>query len=347
MFEVDNKIWQEDIDQIAKSNIIDEFKNSSFLITGATGLVGSELVFSLLCANRIKNLNNKIYALVRNEAKAKALFKNVLDNPNFNLVIQDVIEPINCCEKIDYVFHCASITSSIDMVKKPVDTIITTFNGTKNVLDFALKSNSKVLYLSSLEAYGIINSEAEIKEDDLGYIDLANPRSSYPESKRIAENLCASYSSQYGLDIKIARLTQTFGAGISRDDNRVFAQFAKSAINREDIVLHTKGETIRNYCYITDAVIALFVILKKGFGVYNVANKSTAISIKNMAQLIANQNDVFLKYEIDDINRGYNPTICMKLDTKKLENLGWSAEVGIEEMFDRITRFLKIEMVNL
>ena len=106
MFEVDNKIWQEDIDQIAKSNIIDEFKNSSFLITGATGLIGSELVFSLLCANRIKNLNNKIYALVRNEAKAKALFKNVLDNPNFNLVIQDVIEPINCCEKIDYVFHC-------------------------------------------------------------------------------------------------------------------------------------------------------------------------------------------------------------------------------------------------
>jgi dTDP-glucose 4,6-dehydratase len=340
MFEVDNKIWQEDIELIANNKILAEFKNSSFLITGTTGLIGSELVFSLLCANRVKGLNNKIYALVRNENKARELFKKVINDLNFNLIIQDVAEPIKIEEKIDYIIHCASVTSSKDMVEKPVDTILTMFNGTKNVLDFALKDNSKVLYLSSLEAYGIINSEVEIKEDELGYIDLTNPRSSYPESKRMAENLCASYSSQFGLDIKIARLTQTFGAGISKDDNRVFAQFAKSVIEKRDIVLHTKGETVRNYCYLTDAVIALFLILKKGKGVYNVANKNAKISIKDMATLIAQKYGISLKFEIDEINRGYNPTVKIALCSDNLEKLGWSAEVGLEEMYGRLIKYL-------
>ena len=341
MFEVDNKIWQEDIELIANNDILSGFKNSSFLITGATGLIGSELVFSLLCANRVKNLNNKIYALVRNEKKAKELFKNVINDLNFNLIIQDVAEPIKIEEKIDYIIHCASVTSSKDMVEKPVDTISTMFNGTKNVLDYAIKNNSKVLYLSSLEAYGIINSEVEIKEDDLGYIDLTNPRSSYPESKRMAENLCASYSSQFGLDVKIARLTQTFGAGISKDDNRVFAQFAKSVLEKRDIVLHTDGLSYKSYCYITDAIIALFNILKDGKGVYNIANKNTGISIKDMALMLCEKyKDTSLKIELD-VNNPYPKNSNIRLNTDKLEALGWGANVDLETMFDKLITYLK------
>lgn len=341
MFEVNNKIWQEDIELIAKNEILDEFKNSSFLITGASGLIGSELVFSLLCANRIKSLNNKVYALVRNENRAKELFKNVLDDKNFSLIIQDVVNPIELNEKIDNIFHCASITSSKDMVEKPVDTILTTFVGTKNILDFALKSKSKVLYLSSIEAYGEINKEEDIKEDELGYIDLTNPRSSYPESKRMAENLCFSYSSQFDIDIKIVRLTQTFGAGISDNENRVFAQFAKCVLNKKDIILKTDGLSYKSYCYITDAVIALFNILKKGNGIYNVANKNTGTSIKDMALgLVQKYSDISLKFELDSKNP-YPKNSHIELNVDKLESLGWSASIGLDEMYERLIQYLK------
>ena len=120
-----------------------------------------------------------------------------------------------------------------------------------------------MVYLSSLEVYGKTEKE-QIKEEDLGYIDILTPRSSYSEGKRMSETMCISYAQEYNVPVKIARLAQTFGAGVSKDDNRVFAQFAKSVINNENIILHTKGETKRNYCYTTDAVRGIFTILTKG-----------------------------------------------------------------------------------
>ena len=118
--------------------------------------------------------------------------------------------------------------------------------GTTNVLEFAKAKNVRsMVYISSMEAFGITDPKKNlINEKDLGYIDILNPRSSYSEGKRICECICAAYFSQYGIPVKIARLAQTFGAGVPDSDTRVFAQFAKSAINGEDIVLHTKGESV-------------------------------------------------------------------------------------------------------
>jgi len=323
--------------------MFDDFKNINFLITGANGLIGSELVFSLLALNRTRKSNIKVFALVRNIKKAKEKFKQVLNNENFKFIEQDIKNPIKCEEKIDYIIHCASITSSKEMIEKPADVILTSFEGMKNVLNFAFEKKSKVLYLSSLEAYGIINKEEKIKEEDFGYIDSTNPRSSYPQSKKIAENLCAAYISQYGVDVKIIRLTQTFGAGISINDNRVFAQFAKSALEKRDIILYTNGETTRNYCYLTDAIVGMFYVLKYGKvgEIYNLSNEKTAICIKDMAKMLAEKHSLNLKFEIDSTNRGYNPTIKMCLDSSKLQKLGWCPKIGIEEMFERTIEYLK------
>ena len=325
-FEVDNKIWQEDIESIADSEIIDSFKDSVVLITGATGLIG------------------KVIALARNLDKANEIFKNVINNDNFEIIVQDILKPIAYNKKIDYIIHCANSTSSKEMLEKPVEMIEVIYLGTKNVLDFAKQNDIKsVLYLSSLEIYGLLEKEGLINEEDFGYIDLNNPRNSYPEAKRMAENLCSSYANEFNLDIKIARLTQTFGAGISLDDNRVFAQFAKSAFEKKDIILHTKGETTRNYCYLTDAIIGLLTILVKGekSKSYNLANKNTKISILDMAKLVAKQNDINVCFKIDDINRGYNPKIIACLNPEKLENLGWNPKVELGEMFDRLIKYLK------
>lgn len=143
-----------------------------------------------------------------------------------------------------------------------------------------------------MEAFGITDSSLEyVKEDDLGYIDIHNVRSSYSEGKRICECLCSSYAREYNVPVKIARLAQTFGAGIPYEENRVFAQFAKSAINGNDIVLHTAGQSVGNYCYTRDVVKAILLLLIRGNNgeAYTVANPASSITIRGMAEMVAKE----------------------------------------------------------
>lgn len=344
MFEVESCIRQTDLNELAQDDIFEGLNNSSVLVTGATGLIGSEIVLGILAANRIRNLNIKVVALVRNYKKAQEIFKNVLARKELEIVVQDINDEISYEKDVDYIIHCASNTSSKDFVEKPVETISTIYNGTNNILKLAKdKKVRSVLYLSSLEVYGNFEKDSLVKEDEYGYLDILNPRSSYSQGKRLAETLCISYCKEFDVDIKIARLTQTFGAGISKDDNRVFAQFAKAAVKKENIILHTRGDTIRNYCYLTDAVSAILTILIKGKSLnsYNVANTDTSISIKNMAELVAKDNNISVEFQIDDRDHGYNPTIKICLDSSKLYALGWQAKIGIEEMFFRLISYLK------
>ena len=320
MFETTNKIRQKDLEELAQNRIFEELNSKSILITGATGLIGSELVLGILCANRLRDLNIKVIALVRNEEKAKKIFEKVIENPNLEIITQDVNQPLIYEGKADYIIHTANTTSSKDFVTTPVETIMTIINGTKNMLDYAKKVGAKsFLYLSSLEVYGTILSETPLKESDYGKLEILSSRNSYPEGKRLAENLCVSYSSEYGLNTNV---------------------------NKTDIVLHTKGETVRNYCYLTDAANALLTILLKGKdkSAYNVANPNTAISIKEMAEIAAKKGNVTLKYEIDDKERGYNPVVKIILDTAELERLGWRARVDLDEMFERL--LLSMEMAE-
>ena len=342
--ETDNKIRQRDLEELALSDIFDRLSGETIMVTGAAGLIGSEIVLGILCANRLRNLDIKVVASVRNKEKAQSVFKSVLSNPNFEIFVQDITEPVNYPGTIDYIIHCAANTSSLDFVEKPVETILTTVSGIRNILDFARKNLVKsTVYISSLEVYGNLKSDNFIKEEDYGVLDILNPRSSYPQSKRLAETLCASYFREYNTDVNIARLAQTCGAGILEDDRRVFAEFAKCALKGEDIVLHTKGETVRNYCYLSDAVSAILTILIKGNApeAYNVANKTTGISIRDMAELLGGMYNINVEYAPDGKEHGYNPTVKICLDTEKTETLGWSANVGLKEMFQRTIDGLK------
>lgn len=344
MFETNNSIRQKDLEELIQNPVFEEFKNSTIMVTGATGLIGSEIVLAFLCANRLKSLNTKIIALVRNLEKAKKIFSCQIDNSNLKIIEQDINNPIEYNENVDYVIHTANTTSSKEMLTNPVETINTIVNGTNNILEFAkTKMRKSFCYLSSLEVYGNIISELSIGEDCYGKIDLSNPRSCYPEGKRLAEVLCTSYALEYELDIKIARLTQTFGAGVDINDNRVFAQFAKSVIKNEDIVLHTDGSSLKNYCYITDAVSGILTLLSKGKSgeAYNIANPQTAVSIKDMAQMLSKKYNTQVKFCIDNKNRGYADKYVIKLSSEKLERLGWQANIGLDEMFEKLIESLR------
>lgn len=327
---MNNSIFEEDIKNIINYFDMSVFDGKTILVTGATGLIGKLCVKSLLNSG----YNTQVIALVRDEEKAKNIFG---ESKRLTYLVQDINQRINTTRRVDYIIHAASTTSSKDFVEKPVETIYTAINGSRNILEFAKNKRLEgMVYLSSLEIYGA-NEKENIKEMDYGYIDILNPRSSYSESKKMVETMCISYGTEYGVPVKIARLAQTFGAGVSISDNRVFAQFAKAIINKENIILHTKGETKRNYCYTTDAVRGIFTILTKGENnnAYNVANENSYCSISEMAHLLENEYTK-VEYKIDEVNRGYNPTVKIALNTEKLNALGWEAKVNLKEMFDRL-----------
>lgn len=347
----DNYILQEDLDRIVRSNVIpfELFKGTTVFITGATGLLGTQMVLALLNANAELNLNLKVFALVRNKEKAEAIYKYA-DKAVLKFVIGDVGSEIKADICPDYIIHAASPTDSKYFVEHPVDTIFTAVHGSENLLEFAKKKSVKsFVYLSSLEVYGTADFNGKpIKENMYGAIDSMSVRSSYSESKKLVECLCSSYASQYKVPVKVARLCQTFGPGVGYDDGRVFAQFARSIIEGKDIVLKTDGSTERNYCYTADAISAILMILLSGKNgeAYNVANKNTFISIKNMAQMLTEQypeSGTKLVFDIaEDVTKlGYNPKVVINLDTQKIEKLGWKAETDLQEMFERLIRSMK------
>ena len=343
-------ILQEDIEYIANSTDIlwDKMKGKSVLITGATGLIGSQIVLALDKYNQLYQGNIKIYALVRNESKAMKLFGKCTEL--VNIVVGDIRDEIKIDEAVDYIIHGASMTSSKDFVDYPVETILTGMKGTDNILRFAVRKKiSSMVYLSSLEVYGVTDSDKEsVKENEYGYIDQLVPRSSYSEGKRMAECLCISYGHEYKVPVKIARLSQTFGPGVDYADNRVFAQFARCVIEGNDIVLKTKGNTYRNYCYTRDAIKGILCVLLKGESneAYNIANRKTGINIRDMAFLVVHdlaedRIKVVFDIEEDVAKFGYGPTIKIALDTTRLERLGWKAEIDLKSAFERMIQSMR------
>ena len=345
-----DRILKEDIGYLANSNMIDwkELTGKSVFITGGTGLIGSQLALTLAEYDKLHNAGIKIYVLARNQEKAEKIIKDYKEY--VCVVFGNVRNKIVVDENIDYIIHGASITGSKEFVDFPVETIYTGIDGTKNVLEFAKEKKIKgMVYLSSLEVYGITDPDKKsIQEHEYGYIEQMLPRSSYSEGKRMAECLCVAYGHEYGIPVKVARLAQTFGPGVSYADNRVFAQFARCAIEENDIVLKTKGETYRNYCYVRDAITGIFCVLIHGKinEAYNIANKKTGISICDMAHMVSEKiakNKIKVVFDLgDDLAKmGYGPTIKIALDTSKLENLGWKAEIELEEAFERMIESMK------
>lgn len=340
-----SSVLQRDLESIAEYNLPWEcLKNSTILITGTTGLIGSLLAKTMAKVNQKHKLNLKILAGVRNVEVARDIFKGY-DVQIINWDIRDEI-PIKC--NLDYIIHCAAVTKSLEMIKYPVELIQTSIYGTENILKLAKeKSIKSMVYLSSMEVYGITDPTLEkITENELGYIDLRNPRSCYGESKRMCESLCSCYFMEYKVPVKIARLAQTFGAGVSKNDNRVFAQFAKSVMNGQDIILHTDGSSTGNYCYTADAIRGILLLLLKGENgeAYNIANEETNVTIREMAEIVAEKiacGNISVITEIPLNNPGYAPKVKMKLSSDKIKDLGWTPSIGLEEMYLKMIEGLK------
>ena len=337
-----NSIQIQDIREFASSFLLaDELQDSSFLITGATGLIGSTLIRCLLALNR----DIRIIAPVRNGQKAYTMFE--VEKDKLEIIECDILTFDYCSlDNVDYIVHCAAPTSSKFFVERPVETFDTIIKGTSVLLEYSRIHPVKgFAYLSSLEVYGSISNDNQpITEDIQGYWDPMSVRSSYPVAKRAAENLCCLYAHQYGLPVTVARLTQTTGAGIAKDDNRVIALFSRLAAEGHDIILHSTGEAARPYCYTTDAVSGILYILLRGVKgeAYNVANEDTYISARDMADYLKKNfaPQINVRIELNE-NMGYAPVTKLRLSSHKLMALGWQPRYGLNEMFERLINYLK------
>ena len=342
-----NSILSEDIDTILKSDLIDwnKLKNKRILITGATGLICSIIVKTLSRKNDIDNFNINMYLLVRDIKKAKKIF----ENKEYIHYIETNIEEFNIEElNVDYIIHGASPTKSKYFIEKPVETLNTILNGTKNILQVAKQSKiESMIYLSSMEMYGTIDDN-NVTEDMLGYINPLDTRSSYSEGKRTSELYCFSYYKEYNIPVKIARIAQTFGAGISSDESRVYKMFADAVLDKKDIILKSNGSTIINYNYTTDAVIGIIYILLNGKSgeAYNLVGEKTNMTILDSAKWLAKEfgnNKIDVKIQIPEEQSGFAPNNKMILSNQKLKELGWKSQYNIKQGYERLLKYLEEE----
>lgn len=329
--------------------LYEDLKEYTIVVTGANGLLGRTMIQCLLFLDKVYNLNLTIIAVVRDESKAKQIIGISNEHLSYyqyefglgNLFGKEL-------PHADIIIHLAAPTASHFFVNSPVETMQIVVGGANEVLVYAKEHPStRLLYVSSLEVYGMINDDSvPLTEDVQGYIDPMSVRSSYSLGKRAAECLCKSFYNEYNVHVVIARLAQTFGAGVTIEDNRVFAQFARSVIEGNDIVLHTKGELKRCYCYTTDAVSGMLYSLLRGKAgeAYNIANESTYISIADMAKMaqsIFNPNKT-VKFELRE-GEGYSPTTKLRLSTEKIRNIGWKPQYELKEMFEMMIESMKNE----
>lgn len=321
---------------IANSINIQSLYNSSVLVTGASGLIGSFIVDMFLLCNKEYKGNITIYALGRNRMRLEDRFSSVKTN-RLVFIEQDVCDAPKFDYKFDYIIHAASNAYPAAFNNYPVDTIMSNINGTKYLLDYGRVCGARrFLYVSSGEVYGQGDIGLEsFDESYSGYVDPVLPRSCYPNAKRTAETLCVSYTKQFGLDTVIVRPSHTYGPTVTKYDNRANAQFVNKALAGEDIVLNSAGNQMRSYTYIVDAVSAILTVLTcgKSCEAYNIANPNSRTTIAGFAKEVAEQTGVKVVFSTPDevAKSEMTPIAKQVLDSGKLEDLGWRGHYSLRQ----------------
>lgn len=341
-----NSLYIEDINYTIGLDLPwEKLQGKSVILSGATGLVGSFLVDVLLS----KGLDCTVYALGRNEKKAKARFSKWSNDEHLIFIPYDINKPLvrDDLGTVDYVLHMASNTHPIQYSTDPIGTITTNIIGVQNMLEFAVEHHAtRFAFTSSNEIYGENRGDVEsFEENYCGYINSNTMRAGYPESKRCGEALCQAYKAQKGLDVVIPRPTRSYGPTMHMTDTKAISQFIKKGIACEDIVLKSAGNQFYSYAYVADTVSGLLTILLMGKNgeAYNIAEEHSDIMLKDLATIIAGINGKKVVFEIPDAIEaaGYSTATKARLDGRKLQALGWKPRYDIKSGVERTIKILR------
>ena len=340
---VEIKSYRNDILEIFNEKLPwEKLSGTNILITGATGLIGSTLV-EVLMSNPHRDYC--VYASGRNFERVRKRFENYLSLESFHFIEYDVMFPFQSDVQFDYIIHAASNASPNAFSRNPVEIVKANIYGVSNLIEYGIKHGMKrFLYVSSGEVYGEGDGRV-ISEEFSGYVNCLNSRSCYPSSKRTAETLCVSYASEYDVDVVIARPCHIYGPNFTETDNRVYAQFIRSILRGEDIVMKSSGEQIRSWCYVIDCVSALLFVLLKGASreAYNIADPNSVLTIRQLAELMAKigESKIIMDVPSDTEKISFNPVSKSVFSVDKLEKLGWKVSEDINEKMRKTVEHLK------
>ena len=337
-------IIKEDLKEIYGRNINwEQFRGSTILVSGASGMLASYLIYMLIYLNEKKHLNINIIAAIRNSKKFLDILGKYSQSNYISIVTDSILNQININGKIDYIIHSASFASPQYYSVCPVDVLSPNILGTYYLLKLAVEKKSKgFLLFSSGDVYGKITDTNYITEKDMGIIDPLDIHSCYSESKRMAETMCYSFFKQYNVPIKILRIWHTYAPTMDIDkDPRVFASFMKNIVYGQDIEIKSSGAGKRAFCYIADAIAGLFMVLTKGKQgeAYNLCNTEQFVSIRELAETLAKLRsdkniNVILKTRSKNESYTENTAIGeIPPSNEKLKNLGWDPKYDIRTGF--------------
>lgn len=346
-----NRVLEDDLKTIIAEDLSwEKLKNKTVMITGASGMVGSYMLYVLLMLNDEKHYGIKVDAVMRNVNK---LPEEVRNREDVNVVVADVTKDIPDVGDIDYIIHAASPASPLIMQNQPVETIAANTIGTFKTLELAKEKNAEgYLFISSREIYGQPDEGQEFfYENTYGFVDQLNPRSCYSEGKKAAETMCVCFHEEYGLNTKIARLAHTYGPGMSIYDGRVQADFLKNVYHNEDIVLKSEGTAVRTYTYIADAIAGMYrILLDSEDIVYNIGNEAGKVSIRDLAEILVSiypERGLKLVFDIPEGGtKGTAPYTLGILSSEKLRKLGWDPKYSVKDGFKRTLEYLEQENVE-
>ncbi|MBR2753814.1 NAD-dependent epimerase/dehydratase family protein [Candidatus Saccharibacteria bacterium] len=335
-----NRIIQEDLKKICDEYDFAWLKGKTVLVTGALGMLAYYYTAALLYLNDEKDYGIKVIALAR---KGEILEKEFGGRDDTTLLVQDVCEKIDVIQPVDVILHAAGRADPEAFKENPVGVIEANVKGTQNVLEFAKEKQARVIFISTREVYGAV-AKSPVEETDAGVLNQTELRSCYPESKRMAENLIVSYAYQFGVEYEIARLAHAYGPMMKiKGDGRVMADLLGRAVREEDIVLKSTGEAKRAFCYVADAVagLLLLTVSEDKNQIYNIANETEEISIRDLAESLANWYDLKFDIQLEEDDKAYVKFARTALDTGKIEKLGWKPLTRLEDGIKRTVEFFR------
>lgn len=332
-----NGVYSDDLKTALHNSVgLEHLKKQSVLVTGATGLIGSFIVEMLLKYNETEDSDITIYAVSRDIKRLRDRFDSC-KTQKLIYIEQNMNVEFYFDFNVDYIIHAAGNAYPAAFSNDPVGTILSNIMGSYSLLNYGKsKSVKRILYISSGEVYGLGDKNTkEYKEDYSGYVDPVQIRSCYPTAKRMAENLFVSYGVQYNVDTVIVRPCHTYGANVTKQDNRANAQFISAAVRGEDIVLKSAGLQYRSYCYIADCVSAIMTVLIKGekWEAYNIANENSRATIADFAAKTASLTGRKVVFDIPEEPDKNQQTFIDRqvLDNNKLKQLGWNGRYILED----------------
>lgn len=294
------------------------------MVTGGAGFLGTNLTLSL--TQNSKNFIN----IIDNLSTSSAInIKNIKSN-NINFIENDICSPINVDDSLDEIYHLACPASPVQYQKNPLATLFTSFLGTKNVLEFALKHNCRVLFTSTSEVYGdpSITPQNEIYN---GNVNILGPRSCYDEGKRAAETLCFEYKNKYNLDIRIVRLFNTYGPYMAVNDGRLISNIIIQALRGDDLTIFGNGKQTRSFCYVDDLIVGLKKAMSSDIfsNPINLGNPNEIQiieAVEKIKDLTNSKSEIVFKHEAIDDPQQRRPDI-----SKAEKYLGWKPKTKLED----------------